>query len=69
MCELRDCSEFLVRGRVVLLLGGVPVSNKVSEGAVRVGVSIFYTHKKRNRTKQNITFAQFPAALESALLP
>ena len=24
------------------------------------GVSIFYTHKKRNRTKQNIPFAQFP---------
>ena len=25
-----------------------------------LGVSIFYTHKKRNRTKQNIPFAQFP---------
>ena len=29
------------------------------------GVSIFYTHKKRNRSKQNIPFAQFPAALDA----
>ena len=47
--------------------GGVPVSDKVSEGGLPKfygdseggGVSIFYTHKKRNRIKQNIPFAQF----------
>ena len=30
--EIRDCSEFLVRGGGVLLLGGVPISDEVSEG-------------------------------------
>ena len=33
--DVRDCSEFLVRGGV-LLLGGVPVSDKVSEGRVLI---------------------------------
>ena len=52
---------------MVLLLGGVPVSVEVFEGGVpkfygdsKGGVSFFYTHKKRNRTKLNIPFAQFP---------
>ena len=61
---LRDCSEFLVRGGgLVLLLGGVPVSDEVSKGGVPKFYrdSIFYTQKKRNRTKQNIPFAQFPS--------
>ena len=31
---LRDCSEFLVGGGVGTFAGGVPVSNKVSEGGL-----------------------------------
>ena len=47
--------------------GGVLISNKVSEGwgvpkvyRDPMGVNIFYTHKKRNRTYQNTPFAQLP---------
>ena len=49
---------------------GLPVSNKVSGGyqnfmETPMGVSIFYTHKKRTRTWQNAPFARFaPAALK-----
>ena len=50
--------------------GGVPQFYRDSKGVV----SFFYTHKKRNRTTQNIPYAQFPPSWmplsrDSPLLP
>ena len=50
---LRECSEFIIRGRGGTFVGGggVPVSNSVSKGdeyfakVPRGGVYIFYTNK------------------------
>ena len=69
MDSMLNCVEGNNDKVALFLGGGVPVSNKVSEGGYqhltetprRGG-----THtKKRNRTKQNILFAQFPAALDA----
>ena len=61
---------------MVLLLEGVPLPEKVSEGGRLQGggVSIFYAHKKWSRTKQNIFRAippppWMPLLRNSPLLP
>ena len=57
---------------VLLLGGGVPVSNKVSEGGgtkilqrFRDGVSIFYTHEKETEHNKIPLSRHSPAALDA----